>query len=324
MRVSVIVPTFNRRDLAIRAVSRLLLQNFPAAEFEIIVVVDGSTDGTADALRSLAPSSHLRVIEQENLGPSAARNAGYRAAQAELLIFLDDDMLCDPELLAAHVAAHNETGRMVAFGALFLSVDTPPSLAAECFRREIGAFHLKWTQRSGAEWRITDCVFSNASLSRSLLEEAGGFDETFRVREDLELGTRLFGLGVRPHYIANAITYQYYEKTSDRLIRDAEAFAVGDVMFARKHPQVAIEGQVNWLAQQPHWKRRVQRLAASVPSLTDLFLAPICGLSEALIRVPAFCKLGVRALQWRRRVHWLHKVLELDAQAFDAASAKAR
>jgi GT2 family glycosyltransferase len=322
MQASVIIPTFNRRDLVLRAVSRLLRQTFPAAEFEIVVVVDGSTDGTADALRLLASAGRLRVIEQENLGPSAARNAGYRAAEAELLIFLDDDMLSDPELLAAHVAAHKEAGRIVAFGALFLSADSPPSLAAECFRREIGAFHLERARRSGAEWRITDCVFSNASLSRALLEDAGGFDEAFRMREDLELGTRLFSLGVRSQYVANAVTYQYYEKTSARLILDAEAFAVGDVMFTRKHPQVVIEGQLNWLAQQPLWKRRVRRLAASVPSLADLFLAPICGLSEALIQIPVFCKLGVRALQWRRRVHWLHKVLELDAQAFKKASTE--
>jgi GT2 family glycosyltransferase len=322
MRVSVVVPTFNRRDLVLRALSLLLRQNFPAAEFEIIVVVDGSTDGTADALRLLAPACRLRVIEQENLGLAAARNAGYRAAEAELLIFLDDDMLCDPELLVAHVTAHEEPGRIVAFGALFLSTDTPASLAAECFRREIGAFHLERERRSGAEWRITDCVFSNASLSRALLEEAGGFDEAFRMREDLELGTRLFSLGVRPQYVASAVAYQYYEKTSGRLIRDAEAFAVGDVMFARKHPQVVIEGQLNWLAQQPLWKRHAQRLAASVPTLVDLFLVPMCCLGEAFIRSPALRKMGVRALQWRRRVHWLHKVLELDPLALETRMEK--
>jgi GT2 family glycosyltransferase len=239
-------------------------------------------------------------------------------------VFLDDDMLCDPELLAAHVAAHQKAERIIAFGALFLSPDTPRSLAAECFRREIGAFHLEREQRSGAEWKVTDCVFSNASLSRALLEEAGGFDEAFRMREDLELGTRLFSMGMRPQYVASAVTYQFYDKTSARLIRDAEAFAVGDVMFARKHPQVALEGQLNWLARQPPWRQRARRLAASSPALTDLFLAPICGLSETLIRVPAFRRLGVRALQWRRGVHWLHKVLELDAQSFKAGSAQTK
>ena len=288
MQASIIVPTFNRRDLLLRAVSTLLRQDFPAAEYEIIVVVDGSTDGTADALRLVTPTCRLRVIEQENRGPSGARNRGYRAAEADLLLFLDDDMLCDPGLLAAHVAAHKETGRMVAFGALFLSADTRPSLAAECFRREIGAFHLGRKRSLGVEWRITDCVFSNASLERELLEAVGGFDETFRMREDLELGTRLLSLGVRPRYVSSAITYQYYEKTSARLIRDAEAFAVADVMFARKHPEAVIEGQLNWLAREPRWKRRARRLAASAPALADLFLAPMCAFGEAFIRVPAF------------------------------------
>jgi glycosyltransferase involved in cell wall biosynthesis len=317
MQASVIVPTFNRRDLVLRAVSRLLRQDFPAREFEIIVVVDGSTDETADALRSLTSPGNLRVIEQENLGPSAARNAGYRAADAELLIFVDDDMLCEPGLVAAHVSAHEEGGRKIAFGALFLSRDTPPSLGAECFRREIGAFHLESELHTGAEWRMTDCVFSNTSLKRALLAEAGGFDEAFRMREDLELGTRLFKLGVSPQYVANAVTYQYYDKTSAQLVRDAEIFAAGDVMFKRKHPDVLIEGQLNWLGQQPLWKRRTWRQAASAPWLADLFLAPICSLSEALMGIPLFCKIGVRALQWRRRVHWLHKIRELDAQAFN-------
>jgi GT2 family glycosyltransferase len=324
MQASVIIPTFNRRDLVLRAVSTLLRQDFPAADYEIIVVVDGSADGTADALRLLEPACRLRIIEQENRGPSAARNTGYRAAEADLLLFLDDDMLCDPQLLAAHVTAHKTPDRVVAFGSLFLSDDTPPSLAAECFRSEIGAFHLEQERRPGAEWRITDCVFSNASLSRALLEDVGGFDETFRMREDLELGTRLFSGGVSPQYIANAVCYQYYEKTSAKLIRDAEAFAVADVMFARKHPDVVIEGQLNWLAREPHWKQRARRLAASAPALSDLFLAPVCCLCEALIRQPAFRKLGVRALQWRRKVHWLHKVLELDAHALDTPQAKTK
>ncbi len=208
IQASIIVPTFNRRDLLRRAVSTLLRQDFPAAEYEIIVVLDGSTDGTAEALRLLKPACRFQIIEQENRGLAGARNTGYRAAKTDLLLFLDDDMLCDPKLLAAHVAAHKEPGRTVAFGALFLSADTPPSLAAECFRREIGAFHLERKRSLGAEWQITHCVFSNASLSRALLEHVGGFDETFRMREDLELGTRLLDLGVRPRYVSNAVMYQ--------------------------------------------------------------------------------------------------------------------
>jgi GT2 family glycosyltransferase len=237
-------------------------------------------------------------------------------------VFLDDDMLCDPGLVAAHVAAHKEGGRIVAFGALFLSADSPRSPAAECFNREIGAFHLEHRRDSGAAWQETDCVFSNASISRDLLNEFGGFDEAFRMREDLELGTRLFGAGVRPQYISNAIAYQYYDKTSADLIRDAEAFAVADVMFARKHPGVLIKGQLSWLARTPGWKANLRRIAAVWPAAVDCFLAPVCDLGEVFFHFPAFRNMGVRALQLRRRVHWLHKVLELDMHALQPGPEK--
>lgn len=86
-------------------------------------------------------------------------------------------------------------------------------MAAECFNREIGAFYLERKRRPDIEWQADDCVFSNASLPRALLEECGGFDETFRKREDLELGIRLLGSGVRPLYAGGAIAYQQLDKS---------------------------------------------------------------------------------------------------------------
>jgi glycosyltransferase involved in cell wall biosynthesis len=323
MRISVVVATYNRRKIVTRTLGALFAQNVPAADYEVIVVVDGSTDGTGDALRPLQPACRFRVIEQENRGPSAARNTGYRSAAADLVLFLDDDMLSDPGLVAAHITAHREPGRRIAFGALYLSADSPPSLAAECFNREIGAFYLERKQNPGIAWQITDCVFSNASLSRELLEAFGGFDETFRKREDLELGARLLRSGVQPLYLGSAVAYQYFEKTSADLIHDAEAFAVGDVMLARKHPGTMIKGQLLWLAQQPRWKRRMLRMAAASPALADLFLAPVCACGEVCFRAPVLRNLGVRALQMRRRIHWYRKALELGWQSPEARTEDA-
>ena len=314
MDISVVVPTFNRREIARRSLEALFAQTLAPTRFEIIVVVDGSTDGTAASLSELKPACRFRVIEQENRGLAGARNTGYRAAAADLVLFLDDDMLCDPGLVAAHVAAHTELGRCVAFGAIFLSPDSLPSLAAECFNREIGAFYLERRRSPGLEWQITNCVFGHASLSRALLEELGGFDETFRMREDLEFGIRLFRAGARPQYVGSAIASQYYEKISADLIRDAEAFALADVKLARKHPEAVIKGNLNWLAKEPRWKQRMRRVAASAPSIADFMLSPLCGIGEAFFRVPALRNLGVRTLQMRRRIHWYHKVLELGWQ----------
>jgi len=315
MDITIVVPTFNRREIVQHTLATIFAQNSPSSAYEVIVVVDGSTDGTAEALRALRPACRFRVIEQENRGLAGARNTGFRAAEAALVLFLDDDMLCDPGLVAAHIAAHSDSSPMVAFGALFLSNDSPPSLAAECFNREIGAYHLKHRQSPETPWQVEDCVFSNSSLSRDLLAAAGGFDERFRMREDLDLGIRLFSAGVRAKYVADAIAYQYYEKTAADLIRDAEAFAVSDVLLARKHPEARIKGQLSWLASEPFLKRNLRRIAALSPPLVDLVLTPFCAAGEALFDIPVFRSMGVRALQMRRRIHWLHKAHELGIPA---------
>lgn len=313
MEISVVVPTFNRREIVRRSLETLFAQSISPSRLEIIVVVDGSTDGTAEALRVLRPACRFRVIEQENRGLAGARNTGYRAAETGLVLFLDDDMLCDTDLVAAHVAAHKGADRMVAFGAIFLSPDSPPSLAAECFNREIGAFHLEQKRAPGGELQPTDCVFSNSSLSRDLLVEAGGFDESFRMREDLELGVRLFAAGVRSQYVAEAIAFQHYNKRYGDLVRDAEEFAVADAKFARKHPDARIRGQLTWLRLEPAWKRRLRQMMAFSPAVADIVLAPLCSVGETFFRVPAFRNLGVRALQLRRRIHWLNRLTELGA-----------
>jgi glycosyltransferase involved in cell wall biosynthesis len=86
-RASVIIPTFNRREILRRAIDSALARTGRADE--VIVVDDGSTDGTADALRDLP--ARVRVLRTENGGPAAARNAGIRAARGSYIAFLDSD-----------------------------------------------------------------------------------------------------------------------------------------------------------------------------------------------------------------------------------------
>jgi glycosyltransferase involved in cell wall biosynthesis len=311
MEISVVVPTFNRREMVKRTVESLFAQKFPHEQYEIIVVVDGSEDGTAEALRGMKAPCRFSIVEQENGGLAAARNSGARAAEGDLLLFLDDDMLCVPELVAAHVEAHRDAPRTVGFGCILLSPESPPSLAAECFNRELGAFYLRQKTEEAEAAEDLEHVFGNSSLPRELLKEVGGFDPSFRMREDLELWVRLAALGVRGSYVERAVAYQYYAKTGADLIRDAEAFAVADVMFARKHPEARDQGQLGQLKKTARWKWPLRRMAAVSPAAADLLLAPICALGEAFFKAPLLRNIGVRALQIRRRIHWMHKVLEL-------------
>jgi GT2 family glycosyltransferase len=318
MEISVVVPTFNRRHIVTRTLQTLAAQCFPAAKYEIIVVVDGSIDGTADALRRVDLACRFRVIEQENRGLAGARNTGFRAAEADLILFLDDDMLCDPGLVAAHVAAHNGAGSIIGFGAIFLSPDSPHTLAAECFNREIGAYHLKHKRTPGSPWQESDCVFSNSSLPRRVLFRTGGFDESFRMREDAELGARLFASGVRPRYVPEAVAYQFYAKSSADLIRDAERFAVADLMLLEIHPEALSHGAFGRIAYEPRWKRLARQIAALSPAMVDIFLTPLCGLGQAFFGFQPIRNIGVRALQLRRSIHWYRKVLDLGGPPYSS------
>ena len=99
IKLSVVIPTFNRQRVLERTLPSLLAQDFPPENYEIIVVVDGSTDGTAQMLRELKPMCAFRVLDSPHRGPGAARNLGIRAAVGELVLFLDDDLVCTPGLL---------------------------------------------------------------------------------------------------------------------------------------------------------------------------------------------------------------------------------
>src|SRR5215213_9446762 len=126
---SIIVPTYQRRDMvceAVRALSRLTYDG----TIEIIVVIDGSTDGTATALVLLDCPFLLRVIEQENRGLAAARNRGATEAAGDILLFLDDDMICKPDLVQQHARMHGE-GADAVTGEIPIHADSTPGLITD-------------------------------------------------------------------------------------------------------------------------------------------------------------------------------------------------
>ena len=102
--VTVIIPTFNRATSVVQAVQSVERQTHPNEQIEIVVVDDGSTDGTEEALARACGRS-LRYVKQANAGPSAARNHGLRLAAGELIAFLDSDDTWRPQKLEKQVRA---------------------------------------------------------------------------------------------------------------------------------------------------------------------------------------------------------------------------
>jgi glycosyltransferase involved in cell wall biosynthesis len=181
---SVVIPTFNRRDLVLRAVRSAMVQRF--RDHEIIVVDDGSSDGTVEALRQLGGG--VRTLRQQNLGPAAARTAGARAARGTYVVFLDSDDRWFPWTLAAFDAAlkaHPGATWLYGGGTLEGSADA-------ITEQDVVTTHFDGYSAAAAALGLMPLP-SGVAISREVFLAHEGFRPTMRVAEDLDLWFRIAG-----------------------------------------------------------------------------------------------------------------------------------
>ena len=191
-RLSVIIPTFQRKVLLERALRALTMQTIPPANYEVIVSIDGSEDGTQELVAGFQAPYALRGIWQSHRGRAAACNAGIYAAAGELLVLLDDDMEPLPACLENHAVAHPADSRYGVMGAVPLRLDSASSPVAAYIGNKFNQ-HLVKLSQPGYRLMLRDFYSGNFSIQREVLLMVGGFDETFRIygNEDLELSVRL-------------------------------------------------------------------------------------------------------------------------------------
>jgi glycosyltransferase involved in cell wall biosynthesis len=203
----VVIPTRDRRGTVCETLGRLARQEGDV-RLELKVVDDGSTDGTPDAVRRLAEAGDLdlELLEQPGRGPAAARNRALERARAPVCLFLNDDSLPRPGLVARHAAFHARRPEREA--ALLGAIVLPERPAPTEFMRWSESNHFDFAgiddphDVGGARF-----FTANVSAKTELLRAAGGFDESFRdaANEDVELGLRLDALGLRLEYDPAAI-----------------------------------------------------------------------------------------------------------------------
>jgi GT2 family glycosyltransferase len=283
--LTVIIPTYQRRDSVLRALASLRTQALPPATYEVIAVVDGSTDGTAEALRRLAVPYPLSVLDGPNRGRAVACNRGIRAAAGAIVVLLDDDMEASPGFLSAHARAHEGPAQRAVVGAapIVVGPDSPPFVRymADGFRKR-----LERLAKPGYQLRFRDAYTGNFSARRDALLAIAGFDETFRVygHEDYELALRLQHAGVELTYQADACAYQHYEKSFAAFAHDGIARGRTAVLFAGKHPAVTDHIKISEYGQGP-WRWRVLRgLLLRLSRLTDRMPGLVVTLIERLER----------------------------------------
>jgi GT2 family glycosyltransferase/peptidoglycan/xylan/chitin deacetylase (PgdA/CDA1 family) len=309
MKVSIIIPTYNRRKLLQRCLDTVLTQDFHKNEYEVIVVVDGSTDDTVEFLRALNTSCAFQFLIQMNCGQAVAKNAGVRLAKGELLLFLDDDLLCEKQLIQEHVSGHAVADRTLVCGPVLVDSESPRSLSTI----RMNEYHVNEVNRfkniSKPNWPEDFMMGTNTSLRRDVFISSGGFDERFfRAYEDADLSLRLWRQGVGVRFQSNAIAYCYYTKTTDDWVRDGFWYGKNEVLLTRKHPNYRRCSGLARLGVGGIWKRSLRAVMTHFPASFDIVPGFCCKVTEYVPFVLAK-KIGISILGLRRKNAEFHGAL---------------
>lgn len=232
---SIVIPTYQRRDMVCDTVRALTRIQYEGA-LELIVVIDGSSDGTAEALAQINCPFPVKLIAQANGGIAHARNRGAEQASGEILLFLDDDMIAQPDLIEQHVRSYGE-GADAVLGHIPLDEGSPPGFLADDVAIYADSMLADFAGQP------LDVFGGQLSVRRSVFEEIGGFDEEFTAgacagNEDADFGVKLIAK-YRLHHNPAAVTRQRYVVSLSENMRRVRRHAAADVLFAAKHPVLA-------------------------------------------------------------------------------------
>ena len=248
--LSIVIPTYNRLPILEKCLRALEAQELSQENYikgyEVVLVDDGSTDGTLNWLATHKDEfTHLRCFEQDHAGPAAARNLGVEKAQGDTIIFIDSDLVVLSNFLQAHTNA---------------LVQGKEKLGNNCFFTYGAVINTcNFANPTAEPYKITDFsaaffATGNVAIPKRWLEEAGLFDNGFQLYgwEDLELGVRLKKLGLQLIKCPQAVGYHWHPPFSLQQIpklidQEIQRGRMG-VLFYQKHPtwEVKMMIQMTW------------------------------------------------------------------------------
>lgn len=283
MQLSVVIATYNRNAVLRKSISAYQSQSTPPSE--ILVVDDGSSDGTADAASDLERSGPVKVryFRQENRGPGAARNVGIREAACPLILFTDDDIIPAANLIAEHLTWHQQHREPQT--ALCGRVTWSPEIKVTPFMKWYGERALVDYRglNSGTRLDVHHFWSGHLSFKTDFLRQAGLYDEDFKNYgwEDFELGYRLLKRGLQLFYNPLALGYHHQSVTFlDACRRARKVDAALQLLEQKEAGRYLIE-----------WKRRRdselgRRLSMGLARWMVPVLAPLKPLLDSQVPLP--------------------------------------
>ena len=237
MFISIVIPTYNRKPIlekCLRALEKQQFSNENLDGYEVVLVDDGSNDGTLEWLnKNQLDFPHVCAFSQDHLGPAAARNLGVKKAKGDKIIFIDSDLVVTETFLRSHANQLIEGEKKLGSDRLF----TYGAVINTCNFDHPTSEPYKITDFSAAYFAT-----GNVAIPRKWLEKAGLFDTRFQLYgwEDLELGVRLKQLGLKLIKCPEAVGYHWHPPFSlaqipNLIDKEIQRGRMG-VLFYQKHP----------------------------------------------------------------------------------------
>lgn len=223
--VSVIVPAYNAQATLGACLDSLLRLSYPAERMELLVVDNGSRDGTRAILESFAP--RVRAHAERKRGPGAARNCGIAKAQGEIIAFTDADCVVDSNWLTQLIEPLADAGVGIVGGAI--------RAIEPCNEIERYGEYVHDHEKAICEYEPPYVITMNWASPRTVLERTGGFDESLRRGEDVDLAWRILQSGGRFAYQPRAVVTHGNERTLRGLFREGLQHGYYAVLVNRKH-----------------------------------------------------------------------------------------
>lgn len=256
MDASVIIATYNRKELLSTCLRCLNAQDHPYSEFEVVVVDDGSTDGSIELIKAWSAPYTLRSISAGHQGIGPARNLGVSAATGDIVIFIDDDAFAPPWFISEHLKSHREAAGpvFVAGPAIYISgretIDNPPVTS------------LKIRTQAFLDFFAAPFVGVNVSCPREEFLRLGGFDTCFGKAygfQDVEMGVRLrlAGVGGVRNRRAYVLHHTSGTPTLELEMKKSRERGGSAVLFYKKHPLPEVKALIHW--QRLKWDSRLIR-----------------------------------------------------------------
>jgi len=320
--ISLIVPTFNRLPILKKCLVALEGQTFAARDFEVIVIDDGSNDGTEAMMRQYRPPFRLQYLRQTNAGTGTARRNGVAHASGEYLLLMNDDTICDPDLIEQHMRAQRELAseRWAVLG----NFEYPAEAHRRAFTHFLRTGSFMFPQidmEAGFPYPYSHFITCNLSIRREAVVEAGSFDATYKLSEDTELGIRLFemGYGVIYHPAAHA-WHDHLPYAVPNLIRRARVYGADYFYMFRRHPRVIREWAmpVNFTGMDSNAaqsirqyleanRSNVEKAVAALDQWENVAFEPLLARPQEAAKVMALFQQAVPAIHW---FYLLEKMLE--------------